>query len=105
MRVTVSHNRSKDEVIRAVDRSFDDLFRSLPIPALKIVNERRSWQESTLTFSCEVKMGILSTPIKGTVEVTHKDVTIDADLGLLERFFPMKQARTAIEGRIRGLLK
>ena len=50
-------------------------------------------------------MGILSTPIKGTVEVTHKDVTIDADLGLLERFFPMKQARTAIEGRIRELLQ
>jgi len=28
-------------------------------------------------------MGLLSTPIKGTVEVTDRDLTIDADLGIL----------------------
>ncbi len=105
MRVTVSHNKSKQDVIRAVDRSFDDLFSGLGVIPLQIANERRSWQGETLSFSFTAKVGVLSAPIKGTVEVTDKDLTIDADLGLLEKLFPAKQARTAIEGRIRGLLK
>jgi hypothetical protein len=49
-------------------------------------------------------MGIVSTPIKGFVDVTDKDVTVDADLGWLERLFPAKQARAALEGRVKGLL-
>lgn len=104
MRITVSHSKPKEEVMRAVDRSFDDLFRGVGSIPLKIVNERRTWQGSTLNFSFDAKVGILSSPIKGFVEVTDKDVTIDADLGLLEKLLPMKSAGTAIESRIRGLL-
>ena len=105
MRITVSHNKPKQEVIQAVDRSFDDLFRGSSIVPLQIVNEQRQWQGSTLVFSFAAKMGILSTPIKGFVEVTDRDVTIDADLGFLERLLGGKQARTSIEDKVRGLLK
>ncbi len=91
--------------MRAVDRSFDDLFQGSGVIPLKIVNERRSWQGATLMFSFEAKMGLLSTPIKGIVEVTDKDLTIDADMGLLDRLFPAKQTRNVLEERIRGLLK
>ncbi len=104
MRVTVSHCKPKEEVVRAVNRSFDDLFPGVAFVPLQIVNEKRSWQGTTLTFSFEAKAGLLSTPIKGTVEVTEKDLTIDADLGLLEKLLPAKQARSAIEQKIRGLL-
>ncbi len=105
MRITISHNRPKDEVIRAVDRSFDDLFRGTAFVPLKIANEKRSWQGGTLTFSFDAKAGILSAPIKGTVEVTDRDLTIDADLGILEKLFPAQQARAALEGRVRALLE
>ena len=105
MRITVSHNKPKQEVIRAVDRSFNDLFRSIPMIPLQLVNERREWNGSTLTFSFDAKMGPVSTPIKGFVAVTDTDITIDADLGLLERLLPAKQTQTALEGRVRGLLK
>ena len=104
MRITVSHNKSKEEVMRAVDRSFDDLFRGVAGLPLKIVNEQRSWQGSTLNFSFNAKMGLLSSPIKGFVEVTDKDVTVDADLGLLEKLLPAKSASSAIESKIKGLL-
>ena len=91
--------------MQAVNRSFDDLFRNIsPLP-LKIVNEKRAWNGSTLNFSFDAKAGLLSTPIKGFVDVTDKDVTVDADLGLLEKLLPTKQASAAIEGRVRGLLK
>ena len=104
MRITVSHNKKKEEVVRAVDRSFDDLFKGIENFPLQIVNEQRNWQGSTLSFSFTAKMGLLSTPIKGIVEVTDKDVTIDADLGLLEKLIPAQKARTALEGKVRGLL-
>ena len=104
MRITVSHNKPKNEVIRAIDRSFDDLFRGTPAIPLQIVNEQRTWQGGRMDFSFDAKLGLLSAPIKGFVEVTDRDLTIDADLGLLEKLFPIKQARANIESKIRGLL-
>ena len=100
MRITVSHTKSKAEVIRLVDRSFDDLFRGMGIVPIQFVDERRSWQGSTLTFSISAKMGFVSTPIRGTIEVTDSDITIDADLGLLERLIPATKARDSIDKRI-----
>jgi Putative polyhydroxyalkanoic acid system protein (PHA_gran_rgn) len=104
MRVTVSHNRRKDEIKQSVDRSFDDLFKGFGNVPIQIVNESRKWTGSRMDFSFDARVGIVSTPIKGFVDVTDKDVTVDADLGWLERLFPVKQTRAALEGRIKGLL-
>ena len=104
MRISVSHTRSKEEVMRSVDRSFDDLFQGIGIIPIQFIAERRSWQGSTLTFSLSAKMGLLSTPIKGSIEVTDRDLTIDVDLGLIGRLIPATKAREAISSRIRGLL-
>ena len=105
MRITVSHNKPRQEIIQAVDRSFDDLFRSTPGIPLQIVNEKRVWNGSTMTFAFDAKFGILSTPIKGFVEVTDRDLTIDADLGLLEKLLPARQTQSAIECKVKGLLR
>ena len=43
MRVTVSHNRRKEEIMRSVDRSFDDLFKGFGTVPIQIVNESRKW--------------------------------------------------------------
>ena len=104
MRVTVSHNRPKQEVIRSVDRSFDDLFRGVAGLPLQIVSEQKRWDGGTLTFSFKAQMGILSTPIKGTVEVTDQDVTVDADLGLFEKVLSAAGGRKAMEGKVKALL-
>ena len=104
MRITVSHTKSKDAVIRSVDRSFDDLFRGVTTLPIRFVEERRSWQGSTLNFLISAKMGLISTPIKGTIEVTDTDLTIDADLGVLERLIAATKAKAAITNQIRGLL-
>ena|SRR5436305_7273724 len=104
MRITVSHTKSKDAVIRSVDRSFDDLFRGVTTLPIRFVEERRSWQGSTLNFLISAKMGLISTPIKGTIEVTDSDLTIDADLGVLERLIAATKAKAAITNQIRGLL-
>jgi len=104
MRITVAHNRTKEAVIQSVDRSFDELFQGPGLSQIKIADQRRTWQGNTLTFSLTAKMGFLSTPIKGTVEVTDKDIIIDADLGMLERLIPEAKAREMLSTRIKGLL-
>jgi Putative polyhydroxyalkanoic acid system protein (PHA_gran_rgn) len=104
MRVTLAHNRTKQEVIQSVDRSFDDLFQTPELQGIKLKGVSKTWQGSTLTFGLTAKMGLFSTPIKGTIEVTDTDITIDADLGMLERLIPANTARELLSARVRGLL-
>jgi hypothetical protein len=105
VKVTVSHNKTKEEVMSTVDRSFDDLFKNVGSLPVRLLNEKRGWQGSTMTFSFTASMGLLSTPIKGTVDVTDHDVTVDVDLGLLERMISADKARDMIGSRVKGLLK
>ena len=105
MRITVLHNRSKEEVKQSVDRSFNDLFEGIVVLPLRFVEEQRTWQGNTLIFSLTAKMGLVSTPIKGTIDVTDRDITIDVDLGMLERLIPTTKAREVVSSRVRGLLK
>jgi hypothetical protein len=105
MRITVSHNRSKAEIIESVDRSFNEMFQGVSGLPVRLVVKQRSWQGSILSFSLTAKWGLLSTPIEGTVTVTDQDVTVEADLGLLNRLIPEKTAREVIGNRIKGVLK
>jgi hypothetical protein len=105
MRISISHSRPKQEVIQSVDRSFNELFKEAGALPVKLVVDQRSWQGSTMSFQLTAKMGIISTPIKGTVEVTDQDVIVDADLGMLNRFVNEKTAQQVIGSRLKGLLK
>lgn len=104
MRITVSHNSSKAEMMKHVDRSFDEMSKGDPGLPVRLVMKEKSWQGSTLTFAFSAKMGIISTPIKGTVEVTDHDITVDADLGMLNRLVPEKTAREMFTSKIKGFL-
>lgn len=108
MKITVSHDSSKEEVKQAVNRSLDDIFTSsVPLP-VKLVQQQRSWSADTLTFSLIAKMGpmsLMSTPITGTVVVSDRELTIDVNLGLLERLIPADKARQVVRTRLKGLLK
>ena len=104
MRVTMEHNRSKDEVMRGVDRSFDEISRgNAKLPVEVVVKERR-WEGSVMNFELTAKMGMMSNPIKGTIEVTDHQVIIDADLGMLGRFLSDKTAAEMFQNKFKGLL-
>jgi len=105
VRITVSHDRSREEVKEAVDRSFDDMLKAILILPIQLIQMHRAWQGNTLTFSLVARKGLLSTPIKGTVEITDRDITFDIALGFLERLIPTAKARQVLTNRVRGLLK
>jgi isocitrate dehydrogenase len=104
MRITIEHKRTKAEVIESIDRSFDQMFQGVSGLPVRLVVEQKNWQGSVLTFALSAKMGGLSAPIKGTVEVTDHEVIVDADLGMLSRFVPEDAAQELIGKRMKGLL-
>ncbi len=87
-----------------MDRAFDDVFKGLPIGPVQISDSHKSWNGSVLTFALTAKMSLLKNPIHGTVEVTDKELTIDADLGLLNKLIPENKARAEVESRVKRLL-
>lgn len=103
MRVTIAHNKPQAEVIKSVDRSIDEVFKGFALGPVEILNPQKSWDGSTMTFAMTAKMGFMNAPIHGTVIVTDKDVTIDADLGFLENLIGTK-TKAELESRVRGLL-
>jgi len=103
MRLRIAHKKPKQEVVDSIDRGFDDAFKMDGLP-LKLVLEQKNWQGSTMTFALSAKMGFMSSPIKGTIDVTDRDVTIDADLGMFEGFVSEDKVRGALATKFKGLL-
>lgn len=100
----MAHRTSKQEAIRIVDQTFDELFKGLASSLVKLSNEQRSWNGSTMNFGFTAKMGFLQNPIQGTVTVTDKDITIDADLGMLENLISQGKIKTAVQESFQKLL-
>lgn len=104
MRITIAHNKGREQMIQMVDRAFDDVFNGVAQVPITIADQKRSWQGSLMTFSLVAKMGFISNPISGTVTVTDSDVTLDADIGMLGKLIPAEKIQTALQTRLRGLL-
>ena len=104
MRITVSHDKGRERAIRLVDEQADQLFRGMPGP-VQIVDQQRRWEGDTMHFSFTGKAGFLSAPIKGTVLVEDKTLTVDVELpGFLKNLMPEEKVKAGIEGRARALL-
>src|SRR5437764_5608557 len=104
MRITISHNKPIQQVKDSVDHSLMQVFNGLGSGVLEIADQHHHWHGDTMAFSLTARLGFIKTPIKGTVAVTEKDVTVDVDLGLLEKLVTQDAVRTSIEGKVRGLL-
>jgi hypothetical protein len=105
MRVTVSHNKDPQEIIRNVDRGFDDMFRGLPLGPVAFTEERRSWNGRRLDFSFVARAGFMAFPMRGWVLVEDHQVTVEVDLPpVLEGLLPRKKLETAMKGRVKGML-
>ncbi len=105
MRITVSHNKTPAEIKANIDRSFDDIFKGLPMGPVQISEEHRTWVGDTMNFSFHAKAAFIAVPVKGWIAVEPAQVTIEVELpSFLKNFLPEEKVKTAVESRIRGLL-
>lgn len=105
MRVTVSHDKGKQEAMRIIDKSVDDLLQSIPAGPVKIVDPKRQWNGSVMDFSFHAKMGFFGSHVHGKVFVEEKDLTIEIEIpGMFRKFISEEKVRAAVESRTRGLL-
>ena len=104
MRVTVSHNKPKQQVRDAVDQSLDKIVSGIAVGPIQFTDQKKMWTGDTMNFSLTAQMGFLRTPLKGWIQVGDTDVTIDVDLGIFENLIPQDKAKTALSGTVRGLL-
>ena len=105
MRVTISHKKNLAEVKKIVDESTVEFFKGMPVSGLEMVDPKKQWNGNTMTFGFTAKMGFFSMPLNGQVIVTERDVTVDCELpAFLEKLIPQEKMKTAIAGKVRGLL-
>ena len=105
MRVTVTHNKGLQGVMKIVDDSADQLMASATTGPVVVTDVNRRWEGSTLHFSFTGRMGLLSAPIKGYVQCNESDVVIEVELpGLLKHFLSEDKVRAQVESKVRGLL-
>lgn len=106
MRVTVSHNKGREEAARIVDETIANLLQcELPRP-FRMAEMRKEWIGSTLNFNTAVALGPVRMPIRGVVQVADTEIVIEIDLPpLLNKFIPEHKLRQHVEDRIRGQLK
>jgi hypothetical protein len=92
-------------VVKIVDESAAQLFQGVPGSPLQIVDQTKRWEGSVMHFAFTGKMGFFTAPLRGSVSVTDKDVTIECELpALLKGLVPMQRIEEGIKTRIRGLL-
>jgi len=104
MRVTIEHQLGQAEAMRRVDQSATQLFASASGAGVEIRGLQKSWDHNVLTFSFTGKMGPFTAPVRGTTTVTDRALTVDVDLGIVEKFMPEEKIRRDIEAGARQML-
>jgi len=105
MRITVSHNKGKEEAMRIVDTATDTVLRPMFSGPIQMTNVQKHWSGSRLIFSLMAGMGIARVPINGWILATDTDITIECDLpAFIEGILPQR-VRSNVQSAVRGLLK
>ena len=107
MRVTVSHDKGKEEATRIVNDAADQILRPLFSGPIRMGDVRKQWNGSTLEFSLSASVGgAMAIPVNGSIIVTERDITIDIPLpAFLEKLLPASGVKAGVQAAIRGLLK
>ncbi len=105
MTIIVPHQKTKQEVIALIDQGADQLFAGAAGGGVQIVDPKKSWDGSTMTFSVKGKMGFISVPLSGTVEVDDQKVTIVCDLPpMLKNFIGEEKVQSMVGQKVKGLI-
>jgi hypothetical protein len=106
MKVTITHKKSQAEAIRLVDKGAAGLFAGAAGSSVEITDQTKEWVGSTMHFSFTAKMGFITMPLKGTIDVGDQNVVVDCELpSLVDKFLGDGKVSASIEKKIQLLLR
>ena len=101
MTVIIPHHKTQEEVVGLIDRSANDLFTNGVGGSVKMVDPKKEWNGSTMTFSVTGRMGFISVPLSGTLMVDDANVTVVCELpGMVKNFVGEAKVQAGIEKKI-----
>jgi hypothetical protein len=105
MKVVVAHHSTEQAVKATVDQGVDQLLAGAGGTSVKIVDQKKSWEGSVMTFSCTGKVGFISVPLAATVTVDDTNVTVDCDLPpMVKNFVGEDKVRAIVEENVRKMI-
>ena len=105
MKVVVAHHSTEQAVKPVLDQGVDQLLAGAGGKSVQIVDQKKSWAGSVMTFSCTGKVGFISVPLAATVAVDDTNVTVECELpAMVKNFVGEEKVRAVVEERVRGLV-
>ena len=105
MTLIIPHHKTQQEVIGIIDRGWTDVFAGIAGGLVEIVDQTKAWNGSTMSFGFTGRVGFISIPLTGTVEVDDRNVTVQCELPpMVKNFLGEDKVGSGITERMKGLL-
>jgi hypothetical protein len=105
MTVIIPHHKTKQEVIDRIEKATTDLFAQGVGSSIQLMNPKKEWTGSTMTFSVTARMGFITVPLSGDVMVDDINITVHCELpSMIKNFFGEAKAQTAIEKKFKEIV-
>jgi|HubBroStandDraft_6_1064221.scaffolds.fasta_scaffold229164_2 hypothetical protein len=106
MRVVVVHSSTQEAVVPVMDQGLDQLLTGAGSSSFQIVEQRKTWVGPVMNFSFTGRLGFISVPMMGTIEVDGENVTVDFALPpLLQTFVGEAKVRAIVEENVRAMVR
>ncbi|MES1257592.1 MAG: hypothetical protein ABUS51_04145 [Acidobacteriota bacterium] len=105
MTVIIPHHKTKQEVVRTIDQAADGLFANGAGGSVQLVDPKKQWVDSTMSFSLTGRMGFISVPLAGTVAVDDVNVVVECELPpMIRNFVGETKVRSGIEQKMKEIV-
>jgi hypothetical protein len=105
MKVDVAHQLGKKAAMPVMDRALDQLLAGIGGSSIEILDKKKTWNDSTMRFSFTGKVGYISVPLAGTIDVADANVTVNMDLPpVVKTFIGEDKIRRIVETNVREML-
>ena len=106
MTVIIPHHKTRQEVVDKLDAAVTQLFQHPQLGSVEIVDPKKEWSGSTMTFSVTGRMGFIKVPLSGTAVVDDQNVTVTCDLpSMVKNFVGEDKVRAGITEKVTELIK
>ena len=104
MRVDVTHQLGKEAAMPVMDRCLDHLLGGLG-SNIEILDKKTSWTGANMRFSFTGKVGYISVPLAGTIDVNDANVIVNMDLPpMVKTFIGEDKIHRIVETNVREML-